>query len=141
MMAERPTACTIEELVEFFLREKIIVYGAKGVKGYNEPPAITNTEFGQLRPAIPDVIGMDAQKRRIAFGVVRSERKDLDSEESLELYNVFLNHNAHLGEQASILYVLLPAALVPEFTSIITHYVHPDYWPRIVPVEAGEKGA
>lgn len=122
------------ELVQYFLREGFEVRGACGAGGYGPPPAIRNDGYGSARPCRPDVIGYDAGRRRIVFGLVRMDGESLDSESSLEEYNVLLDHNAGLGEQASVLYVLLPESLLEEFTSLITHYIHREYWHRVVPV-------
>jgi len=124
----------IEELVEFFIAEHIIVHGAKGVEGFDDPPEITNSGYGDSRPRIPDVIGLDKEKRRIVFGIVRSARGELDSEEALAEYNVFLDHRYAKGDEASVLYVLLPGEFLQDFTGLITHYIHREYWHRIKPV-------
>jgi hypothetical protein len=123
----------IEELVRYFESKKYELHGAAGREG-PQPPFISNDGFGSGRKRKPDVIGFDHEFKRIVFGLVREERKRLDTEESLEEYNVFLDHNAGLGPQASVLLVLMPAALIPEFTTIITHYIHREYWHRIIPV-------
>jgi hypothetical protein len=122
--------------VNFLARENITVHGAREVEGYKPPPLIQNDGYGDLRPRRPDVIGVDSEKHRIVFGLVRPDRKSLDTEESLLEYNVFLDHNAGKGDQASVVYVLIPAALAQEFTSVITHYIHREYWHRIIPVES-----
>ncbi len=126
----------VEELVEYFLSQKYIVYGAKDLEGYKPPPAIHNDGFGDLKPRVPDVIGLDKEKQRIMFGVVRGTRKDLDSEVSLTDYNVFLDHKNAAGEQASLLVVLLPPSLLTDFTNILTHYIHREYWHRVVAVSS-----
>lgn len=124
----------IEELVDFFISEQIVVFGAKAVDGFNTPPEIENNGYGDSRPRIPDVIGMDKAKRRVAFGIVKCERSELDSEEALADYNVFLDHRSERGDEASVLYVLLPGEFLQEFTGMITHYIHREYWHRIKPV-------
>ncbi len=127
----------VAELVQYFLREGIEVHGACGLEGYEFPPAIRNDGYGSAKPCRPDVVGYDGGHKRIVFGLVRLDRESLDTEKSLEEYNVFLDHNAGLGERASVLYVLLPPALLEEFTSLITHYIHREYWHRIIPVVSG----
>jgi hypothetical protein len=132
-----PREALVAELVNYFVHEGFAVHGARGVEGYEPPPAIRNDGFGSARPCQPDVVGLDGQHRRIVFGLVREERGSLDSEQSLEEYNVFLDHNAGLGERASVLFVLVPPFLLEEFTSLITHYIHREYWHRVVPVASG----
>ena len=124
----------VEEMVRLFAARGYEVRGAAGVEGIDPPPAIRNEGFGSGKPHRPDVIGFDKQPGRIVFGLVRETRKDLDTEGSLEEYNVFLDHNATLGDRASLLLVLMPPALISEFTAILTHYIHRDYWYRVLPV-------
>ncbi len=124
----------VEELVDYFLSRKIAVHCANGVKGYKPPPAIANDGFGDMRARVPDVIGVEQENQRIVFGLVRERRSDLDTEESLTDYNVFLDHKHSAGRQASLLIVLLPPILVADFTHILTHYIHRDYWHRVITV-------
>jgi hypothetical protein len=122
------------ELVELMRAQGLEVKGARGIEGFVGSPVIPNAEFGSLRPHIPDVMGYDPVHRRLVFGVVRIGRGELDSEDALEEYNVFLDFNAGAGEHSARLYVMMPEDLLTEFTGMITHYIHREYWHRIVPV-------
>jgi hypothetical protein len=124
----------VEELVDYFASQQFTVHGAKGISGYRPPPAIPNDGFGDLKPRVPDVVGMDQENKCIVFGIVRETRKALDAEESLTDYNVFLDHRHAAGKQASTLIVLLPPLLLADFTDIVTHYVHRSYWHRVTTV-------
>jgi hypothetical protein len=124
----------VHELVAYLREEGVEIKGARGVEGLAAPPPIANDGYGSARPHRADVVGFDPEKRRVVFGLVRRERRSLDSEEALEEYNVFLDHNAGRGERASALYVIMPRELLNEFTSIITHYMHREYWHRVVAV-------
>jgi hypothetical protein len=127
----------VGELVRLFIARGYEVRGAAGLDGHEPPPLIRNEGFGSGKPHRPDVIGFDKQGGRIVFGLVRETKKDLDTEASLEEYNVYLDHNAGLGPRASLLLVLMKPELIPEFTSILTHYIHRDYWHRVLPVASG----
>ena len=124
----------LQHLVRAFIREGYSVRGVRGLEGFPFPPPIRNGGFGSGRDRTPDVVGFDEVRRRIVFGLVRADRRSLDTEDALEEYNVFLDHNEGLGERASLLLILLPAGLLAEFTSLITHYIHREYWHRVVPV-------
>ena len=127
-------AAMLDDLVGVFKREGYVIQGVKGLEGFDPPPMVKNSGFGSGRARMPDVAGLDSARRRLVFGVVRPNRKSLDTEEALEEYNVFLDHNESLGPQASLLLVEMPVHLLPEFTSMITHYIHREYWHRIIPV-------
>lgn len=122
------------ELVDLLRAQGFEVKGARGIEGFVGSPVIQNAEFGRLRPHIPDVMGYDPVRRRLVFGVVRTCRGELDSEDSLEEYNLYLDFNAGAGEHSARLYVMMPEDLLAEFTGMITHYIHREYWHRIVPV-------
>jgi hypothetical protein len=121
-------------LVKLLSGQGFELQGAIGVEGLPPSPRIPNGQFGSLRDRYPDVVAFDPQMRRIVFGVVRERKEDLDSEESLEEYNLYLDQNARMGDQAARLYVALPSSLLPEFTGMITHYIHREYWHRVIPV-------
>ena len=125
-----------EQLLAYLKSEGVEIKGARGIDGMDPPPPIANDGYGSMRPRTADVIGFDPAKRRLVFGLVRPDRGSLDSEESLEEYNVFLDHNAGAGAQSSVLYVIVPQDLLQEFTSIVTHYIHREYWHRVVGVGA-----
>ena len=124
----------VQALIDLMAGEGFEIKGAKGIPGQETPPPVTNTGFGSARDRRPDVIGFDHDHHRIIFGLVREDRQSLDTEEALEEYNVFLDHNASLGDRASLVYVMMPEELVSEFTSLVTHYVHRDYWHRLIAV-------
>jgi hypothetical protein len=124
----------VKELIDYFESQKFTVHGAKGVEGYEPPPMIANDGFGDLRPRYPDVVGMDKEKHRIVFGIVRESAGELDTEQALADYNVFLDHRQGAGREASLLIVLLPGSLVANFTNLLTHYIHREYWHRIITV-------
>ena len=124
----------VEELVEYFMNQLFTVHGAKGLSGYKPPPPISNDGFGDLKPRVPDVVGVDKGRQRIVFGIIREVKEELDAEQSLTDYNVLLDHKHGAGDQASLLVVLLPPSLIPDFTNIMTHYIHRAYWHRIVPL-------
>jgi hypothetical protein len=124
----------VEELIEYFLSQKYVVHGALGTQGYEPPPAIRNDGFGDLHARVPDVIGLDREKKRIVFGIVRENREELDAEKSLTDYNVYLDHNHAAGDNASQLVVLLPSSLITDFNTILTHYIHREYWHRVTTV-------
>ncbi len=124
----------ITELLTFFSAEGFLIHGAVESPEHPAPPLIQNNGFGDGKSRRPDVVGVDRKNERIVFGLVRPDRASLDSEESLTQYNLFLDHKWNHGAGASMLYVMMPGDLVAEFTAIITHYIHREYWHRIVPV-------
>jgi hypothetical protein len=124
----------VEELVEYFIAQQFTVHGAKGISGYKPPPTIPNDGFGDLKPRVPDVAGLEREKQQIVFGIIRETKEELDAEQSLTDYNVFLDHNHGAGDQASGLVVLLPSSLSTDFMNILTHYIHREYWHRVTTV-------
>jgi len=122
------------QLVEVLLAEGFIVRQALGVKGYPQPQYFPNESFGQMKPRRPAVVAFDPALHRGVFGLVRTTKKELASEDSLEEYHLFLDRDEDGGSAAAVVYVIVPEELLAEFTGILTHEIHPEYWPRIVPV-------
>ena len=122
------------QLVEVLLAEGFIVKQALGVNGYPHPQHFPNDSFGQMNPRRPAVVAFDPSLNREVFGLVRTTKKELASEDSLEEYHLFLDRNEDGGPSAAAVYVIFPEELLAEFTGILTHEIHPEYWPRIVPV-------
>ena len=129
------------ELISCLENQGVVIKGARSLEGWDSPPLIANDGYGSAKPRRADVIGFDKARKCVVFGLVRPDRQSLDSEESLEEYNVFLDQNAGSAEHASRLYVILPEALLGEFTSLITHYIHRDYWHRIITVGSADRPA
>jgi hypothetical protein len=140
IQTEKQQEKMLQAFVRVFQEEGYDIQGVRSLAGYATPPAVKNRGFGSGRHRVPDIAALDTERKRIVFGVVRQNRKSLDTEEALEEYNVLLDHNEGLGSQASLLLVQMPAELLPEFTSIITHYIHREYWHRIVPVAFSPPG-
>jgi hypothetical protein len=72
------------------------------------------------------------------FGLVRTGARELSSEESLEEYHLFLDQKAEAGPEAAAVYVIFPEPLLAQFTGILTHEIHREYWHRIIPVPSRE---
>jgi hypothetical protein len=128
----------VQELIAYLTAEGIAIHGARNSRGFRAPSPVANNGYGDGRPKTPDIVGVDDKRNRIVFGVVRPDRASLDSENSLTEYNVFLDHREDKGDAASVLYVMIPPPLQQDFNSIITHYIHREYWHRIVTVVSGK---
>lgn len=121
-------------LVEVMLDEGFVVTHALGVSGFPQPEYFPNDSFGSMSPRRPAVVASDPALRREVFGLVRTTKAELASEDSLEEYHLFLDRNADGGPRAAAVYVIFPEELLPDFTGILTHEIHREYWHRIVPV-------
>jgi len=139
----------VRQLVDILLAEGFVVKQALGVTGYPEPQYFPNESFGQMNPKRPAVVAFDPALQREVFGLVRTTKAELASEDSLEEYHLFLDRNAEGGSApevspdggvqsadpgAAAVYVIFPEELLAEFTGILTHEIHREYWHRIVPV-------
>jgi len=137
------------ELVEVLLAEGFIVKQALGVKGYPNPEYFPNESFGTMNPRRPALFAFDPALNREVFGLVRTSKAELASEDSLEEYHLFLDRNTDAGSSpgvpseggvqdrgrsAAAVYVIFPESLLAEFTGILTHEIHREYWHRIIPV-------
>lgn len=123
----------VQELVQVFEREGFRILRAD-LSGYLPPEPLPNDGYGDQKPKTPDVFAFDPATRRHIIGIVKTEGENFETEEALTEYNVFLDQiDRSTGTQAT-LYILLPADRVPEFNTMITHYIHRDYWKSLVVV-------
>ncbi len=126
----------IGELVELFRNEGFTVSGAVGVEGFHPPLELRNDGYGDQEDKSPDVYAYDEQHQRYVIGEAKTGARDFESEHSLTQYNVFLDQFHRINGQQALLYVIVPSSKVPEFSTLITHYLHPDYWSSIVLVSS-----
>lgn len=124
----------VEELVEIFRERGFRILGAENIEGCSPPPSLPNDGFGDQEEKTPDVFAFDPKNRCFIIGEAKTGEGDLESDHALTQYNVFLDQFDSRHRTRATLYIILPATKVPEFNSLITHYIHPDYWQHIVVV-------
>ncbi len=126
----------VEELVELFRARGFSILGADGVAGFPPPKSLPNDGYGDQEPKSPDVYGFDKTSNRYVIGEAKTGENDLETEHALTQYNVFLDQfDSTTGKQAQ-LFIILPAGKVAEFNTLITHYIHRDYWGSIILVQS-----
>jgi len=125
-----------EELLQHFLSEKYTIVGAMDVAGYRIPDALPNDGYGDQKDKRPDVLAFDETNKRFVIGVVKTRTSDLESPHSLTQYDVFFDHKNSKNGKPSQVCFLLPQGLIAEFTAIITHYIHRDYWNNMMIVRS-----
>jgi hypothetical protein len=126
----------VEELVTLFKNEGFEVSGADGVEGYYPPQELRNDGYGDQEDKTPDVFAYDPVEKRSVIGEAKTGKNDLETEHALTQYNVYLDQFHRLTGHQAMLYVIVPSSIVPEFNTLITHYIHPDYWRSIVLVSS-----
>lgn len=118
----------VEELLEYFRSDHLTIVGAKNIAGLRPPALLPNDGYGDQLKKQPDVFAFDELQQRYVIGVIKTEDEDLESLHSLTQYDVFFDHKNPDNGKPSRICFLLPPALIPQFTAIITHYIHRDYW-------------
>ncbi len=121
----------VSELIDIFRSRGYIIESAMFTAGFQTPPAVANLKYGDLKERIPEVIGFDPAGRRVVFGMACSGENELGSDETLTKFNVFLNHPVGKNEKPALLFLIVPASKVVEATDIVTHALHPEYWPSL----------
>lgn len=126
----------IEELVDIFRQQNFKVIGADGIAGVPRVKKLHNDGYGDQENKSPDVYAYDGQRKRFIIGEAKTGDGDFETEHSLTEYNVFLDQFDKTTGLQAILYVIVPSSKVPEFSTLITHYIHRDYWQSIVLVSS-----
>lgn len=129
--AEEKRTLLLQELLDYFVELKFHILGARNVSGYREPRIIHNDGFGDQQDKQPDILALDETEERFLLGIVRTGDGDLDSEGSLTEYNVFLDQSDEVYGKPYRLYIITPSNYINDLTSLITHYIHREYWHKI----------
>lgn len=129
-------AALVAELLAIFRERGLRILGADGIEGYPRPQRLRNDGYGDQEPKAPDVYAYDEKEKRYVIGEAKTGDGDFETEHALTQYNVFLDQfDAATGHQAR-LFIIVPADKVAEFNTMITHYIHRDYWQSIVLVSS-----
>ena len=126
----------VEELVTVFQQNGFEVLAADNVSGFPSPNRLSNDGYGDQEPKSPDVYAFDPATMRYIIGEAKTGDDDLETEHSLTQYNVFLDQFDENTSRQARLYIILPSDKVAEFYTLITHYIHRDYWGSIVIVQS-----
>jgi len=124
----------VEELVEIFRERGFRILGADNVAGCAPARPLPNDGYGDQEEKTPDVFAFDEKNGCYIIGEAKTGEGDLETDHALTQYNVYLDQFDNRKGTRATLYIILPADKVPEFNSLITHYIHPNYWTHIVVV-------
>ncbi len=129
----------VEELIQVFKREGFRILSADA-PGYPSPAPLPNDGYGDQTPKAPDVYAFDKATQRHIIGEAKTGEDDFETEHSLTQYNVFLDQfDRSTGIQSKV-YIIVPSEKIAEFNTMITHYIHRDYWQSLVVVSSNVSG-
>ncbi|HEY6951619.1 MAG TPA: hypothetical protein VI758_04380 [Bacteroidota bacterium] len=126
----------IDELVEVFQRQGFSVSEAEGRDEFQPPRELFNDGYGDQLDKAPDVYAYDPRNKYYVLGEAKTGANDLETDHALTQYNVFLDQESSRTGRKMKLYIIVPAMKVPEFNTLITHYIHREYWQNIVVVSS-----
>jgi hypothetical protein len=124
----------VEELLEVFHNENFDILAGINLRSFPLPAPCHNDGYGDQEDKVPDLIAHDPATKSYIVGIVRPNKESLDSEESLTEYNVFLDQKDPDTGTPYRLYINVPASLVNDLSALIHHYIHREYWYRVVVV-------
>ena len=126
----------LQELVDCLRSEGFEIKSAAALEGYRRPVVVKNTGFGDQENKRPDVVAFDPKAHRYVFGVVRTTEKQLNTEDALTQYNLYLDLENKENKEPHHLYIAVPSSTVQSLTALITHYIHREYWHRVIIVSS-----
>ena len=126
----------ITELIEIFQREGFSITEAEGESDFQPPRELHNDGFGDQENKAPDIYAYDPKTKFHILGEAKTGTNDLETDHALTQYNVFLDQEDTRTGRRSKLYVILPSMKIPEFNTLITHYIHREYWQHLVLVSS-----
>jgi hypothetical protein len=120
----------VRKLAEYYKRIGLRVISAVGIDGFPLPKLIKNEGFGDQRPKQPHIVGYNETNGEMYIGIVKTISDNLESASALTEYDLYLNLSNEDGKIRLCVY--LPVERIQEFNSLITRYLHPDYYDKIV---------
>lgn len=126
----------INELIEIFRREGFSITEAEGQKDFQPPRELHNDGYGDQEDKAPDIYAYDPKNKFHILGEAKTGASDLETDHALTQYNVFLDQEDRRTGKRSKLYIILPSMKIPEFNTLITHYIHREYWQNVVLVSS-----
>ncbi|HEY4611557.1 MAG TPA: hypothetical protein VII11_01075 [Bacteroidota bacterium] len=126
----------VAELLDIFKQRSFEILGVSEGMGYPFPQTLYNDGYGDQEDKEPDIYAYDKKNNVYIIGEAKTGAGDFETEHALTQYNVYVDQLNQRGSGKVYLYVIVPAAKVPEFNSLITHYIHRDYWGNIVLVSS-----
>jgi hypothetical protein len=125
-----------EELLSVLKDRGFRVLSADGIEGVPPVRRLHNDGFGDQEDKAPDIYAFDDREGCYIIGEAKTGDNDFESDHALTQYNVFLDQFEHSTGRQAVLYIIVPSSKVPEFNSLITHYIHRDYWGSLVLVSS-----
>ena len=122
----------IDELHGLFRSKGYRIIAGEGIPGLPLPRPLPNDGYGDQENKAPDLHAFDEQTGCTIIGEAKTGAGDFETEHALTQYNVFLDQFDKQTGAPAILFIIVPASSVPAFNTLMTHYIHPDYWAKIV---------
>ena len=126
----------VDELVEIFQQKGFSITEAEGQSEFQPPRGLHNDGYGDQEDKAPDVYAYDPENKVHILGEAKTGVDDFETDHALTQYNVFLDQEERRSGKRLKLFVIVPSTKVPEFNSLITHYIHRDYWRNIILVSS-----
>lgn len=126
----------IDELIEIFEQEGFSITEAEGQQAFVRPHELHNDGYGDQQDKAPDIYAYNAKNKQYILGEAKTGSGDLETDHSLTQYNVFLDQEDKRTGKKAKLYLIVPSMKVPEFNTLITHYIHREYWQYLVLVNS-----
>jgi hypothetical protein len=132
---EKHTAL-IEELLDIFKERGFQILAADSIGTHPMTHLLHNDGYGDQEDKAPDIYAYDGKRHCCIIGEAKTGNGDFETEHALTQYNVFLDQFDKTSGLQADLYIIVPAAKLPEFNTLITHYIHPKYLESIVVVSS-----
>ena len=128
----------LEELATYFQGEGFKILSARGLPEFPPPEPIHNDGYGDQQEKVPDLVALDEVNGHCVLGVVRTGDGDFESEGALTEYNVYLDQTDRYYKKPYRVYLIAPSERIHELNALITHYIHREYWHKVIFVSSKE---
>lgn len=94
------------------------------------PKLFSNPGFGDQKRKQPHILGVHDKTGELFIGLVKTEQEDITDENSRTEYDLYTD--LAMRQKGINIYLMLPEDRIQQFNSFITHYLHPDFWEKII---------
>lgn len=122
----------IRKLAEYFQKNNITINSAVDLDDIPLPKLFPNPGFGDQRRKQPHLLGVHRESGELYIGLVKTQAEDLMDENSLTEYDLYMDLT--IRQDGVYFCLMVDDNRVHHVNGFITHYLHPDFWPKFIVV-------
>jgi hypothetical protein len=128
--ANNQRSLMVHKLAEHLHAIDVTVLSAIELENLPLPKLFSNPGFGDQKRKQPHILGVHKSTGELYIGLVKTEGEDFTDENSRTEYDLYTD--LAIRQKGINIYLMLHEDRIQQFNSFITHYLHPDFWEKIM---------